>query len=152
MFFIPCGPVPNHQQSGQAFAILSASGTVHTPHFDPNGQIMFLYVQEGYKLLAVGIYQGKLSKLLKFPDSSMDLWSLLRMPGLKIHIAVVGPDSLVWVFFFTCHLCYIFHATMSCRILPFGAVHAVVTMEERGMESRVALPGPTLMFGGSGFL
>jgi hypothetical protein len=94
-------PLPNHQQSGQAFAIVSASGTLHTPHFDPNGHITFLHMVEGYKLLAVGIYTGPLSDLPKFPDSNVDLWALLRMEGMKIRIAVAGPRSTAYAFFFS---------------------------------------------------
>ena len=93
-------PLPNYQQSGQAFAIVSASGTVHTPHFDPNGQITFLHVREGFKMFVVGVYQGKLSKLPKFPDCHVDLWALLRMPGMKIRVAIAGPGSTVYMFFF----------------------------------------------------
>lgn len=87
--------MPNYQQAGQAFAILSASGTIHPPHFDPNGQITFLYVREGYKLLVIGVYLGNLSRLPKFPDSSIDLWNLLRMPGMRIRVVVAGPDTAV---------------------------------------------------------
>jgi hypothetical protein len=103
-------PLPNHQQSGQAFAIVSASGTLHTPHFDPNGQITFLHIREGFKLLVVGIYKGELSKLPKFPDARVDLWALLRMPEMKIRIAVAGPDRTAYVFFFFSHL--------HCTLMP----------------------------------
>jgi hypothetical protein len=99
-------PLPNHQQSGQAFAIVLASGTLHMPHFNPKGQITFLHIQEGFKLLVVGIYKGKLSKLPKFPDACVDLWALLRMPEMKICITVAGPDHTAYVFFFFSHLHY----------------------------------------------
>jgi len=38
------------------------------------------------------------------------------------------------------------------RILPFGAVHAVVTLEELEMAGCLIFPGPAIMLGGSGFL
>ena len=41
---------------------------------------------------------------------------------------------------------------MPCRILPFGAIHAVATMEELVAKGRHVSPGPALVFGGSGFL
>jgi hypothetical protein len=99
-------PLPNHQQSGQVFAIISASGTLHTPHFDPNGQITFLHIQEGFKLLVVGIYKGKLSKLPNFPDSSVDLWDLLRMSDMKIRVAIAGPGRTAYACLFFSHLHY----------------------------------------------
>ena len=50
------------------------------------------------------------------------------------------------------HLQYTLYSMICCRILPFGAVHAVATLEEVATEGRQILPGPAIMFGGSGFL
>ena len=100
-------PLPNRQQSGQAFAIVSASGTVHMPHFDPNGQITFLHIREGFKMFVVGVYQEKLSKLPKFPNCRVDLWALLRMLGMRICVAVAGPGSTMYAFSFFLFLIYI---------------------------------------------
>lgn len=54
--------------------------------------------------------------------------------------------------FFLHHLLYSIFSDVLYRILPFGAVHAVVTVEDLKMNGHEASPGPALMFGGSGFL
>ena len=58
-------------------------------------------------MFVVGVYQEKLSKLPKFPDCRVDLWALLRMPGMRIRVAVAGPGSTMYVFSFLLFLIYI---------------------------------------------
>lgn len=55
------------------------------------------------------------------------------------------------LFLFFASALYIY-SMMSCRILPFGAVHAVATVEELATKGCDVSLGPVLMFGGSGFL
>jgi|SRR5271156_5976466 hypothetical protein len=90
-------PVPGLQQRGQAFSIISASGTLHTPHFDPNGMGTMLYVHEGYKFLLIAIYTQDLWKLPRLPRAggSQGLWAILEMEGLIVVAVVAGPADLV---------------------------------------------------------
>ena len=85
------------QTQGHSFAILSASGTIHTPHFDPNGMGTLLYVQEGYKFFVIGTYTSELCSLPPFPrtDSSEGLWGVMDMEGLDLVSFVLGPGDAV---------------------------------------------------------
>jgi hypothetical protein len=87
-------PLPHHQQIGRSFAIVSASGTIHTPHTDSNGVATFLLILEGLKYLVIGIYNGK--SMPDFPDPRKEgLWSLLKMHGLTIVAFVAGGRDVV---------------------------------------------------------
>jgi hypothetical protein len=85
------------QTHGHSFAILSASGTLHTPHFDPNGMGTLLYMQEGYKFFVFGTYKGDLCALPPFPSTDRDkgLWAIMDMEGLDLVSFVLGPGDAV---------------------------------------------------------
>lgn len=85
--------MPNLQQSGRLFAILSASGTIHTPHADANGMATFLLIHQGFKYVIVGVYTGE--TMPDFPDPLGGLWTILEMPGLTIVAFVAGPRDVV---------------------------------------------------------
>ena len=87
--------IAGKQPHGHSFAILSASGTIHTPHFDPNGMGTLLYVHEGFKFFVTGEYEADLSALPPFPKASdsKGLWSIFEMDGLKLCGFVLGPHD-----------------------------------------------------------
>jgi hypothetical protein len=83
-------PLWNQQQIGRSFAIVSASGTLHPPHADANGMSTFLLIHEGLKYMVIGVYEeGKNMPNLPNPRAE-GLWSLLKMPGLRIVAFVAG--------------------------------------------------------------
>ena len=87
-------PLRNAQQNGRSFAIVSASGTIHPPHLDPNGMATFLFIHEGLKYIVTGMHEGSIKSDL--PNSRKEgLWSLLKMPGLKIAAFVAGRRDAV---------------------------------------------------------
>lgn len=77
-----------------SFAIVSASGTIHTPHADPNGMATYLFIHQGLKYMVIGIYDGKTMPDLPNPRKD-GLWPLLKMPGLKIVACVAGSRDVV---------------------------------------------------------
>ncbi len=87
--------VSHLKTNGHLFAIFSASGTVHTPHVDPNGVGTMLYVHEGYKLLLVAAFKGDLRTLPEFPTKlgAEGLWEILETEGLEFSVFVLGPND-----------------------------------------------------------
>lgn len=88
-------PIPNLHVDGMSFAIFSADGTFHTPHWDPNGLSTVLRVVEGHKAIMLAVPSGdSLDKLVPHPTED-SLWTLAEQDHLARTIVVLGENDLM---------------------------------------------------------
>jgi len=93
-------PAPDTNVPGMSFAILSAPGTFHTPHWDPNGMSTALNIADGFKVFLVGVPTESTMHALVPAPTSTSLWPLMEQDHLLKTIVVLGKNDTMYVFFF----------------------------------------------------